>query len=263
VSCCLEFRHPRPKQNELNERYRSSPNGTWRYSAESRRDWAIAKRWISKHIKQGSVLDVGCYDGAFLSTLARAYTRYGIEISDKARQIAEADGTVILASDFEHIPQAPSEFDAVTAFDLLEHTIDPAAILSQMSRIARRGGFVIVSSGNTASWSWRLMGSRYWYAAIPEHQSFINPAWCRRTAASAGLNLLETRFFSHAGSVSLPAKLQDAGRNVAYRLVPWLFAWLRTKGYGGVDARTHPMLASTPPMWLSASDHLVALFQRL
>jgi len=81
----------------------------------------------------GSVLDGGCFTGEFLNYLGNGWQRYGIEINEAAAQYAQKAGVRVIAKGFSHIDLLPMQFDAVVAFDIVEHVEDPSFFLRQMS----------------------------------------------------------------------------------------------------------------------------------
>ncbi len=92
------------------------------------------------------VLDVGCAFGAFLASLGPAWERFGVDVSRYAtEQAARAVPAATFArADIDAIPfQGP--FDAITAFDVIEHIPSLEAVASAVrSRLAPGGRFVFV-----------------------------------------------------------------------------------------------------------------------
>ena len=92
---------------------------------------------IADQMDSGSALDVGCGDG----TLAQAVMQLrpglafqGIDVFLRPSVAIPAqvyDGTVI--------PFPDKAFDWVTICDVLHHTDDPAAVLAECTRVARKG----------------------------------------------------------------------------------------------------------------------------
>ena len=261
-SCHLSFRWPRLTKDELDGLYCQTPVGNWQYSPSSRTDWRIAEKWIHRYNERGRILDIGCYDGGFLSFMGEKYKHYGIEINQEAARRARARNIEIVGADFDDIAKLSAEFDIVVAMDVIEHAENPAALLDSMSRAVRSGGLLMVSTGNTESWPWRMMGSRYWYCTVSEHISFINPNWCRYVAPAANLEIVGVEYFAHYGCATLSQRIADLGKNLIYHLFPGTVARLRTGGYGGVDTSAHKSMAYTPPMWFSATDHFIVVFRK-
>lgn len=260
-TCRLWFRHPVPDSSVLASLYRTGDPGAWQYPVADRQDWQLAHQWLQEHLQAGAVLDLGCFDGAFLSMFDATWTRFGVEMNPLAARKARAKGITILGDDVGCLVEEGSRFDAVVAFDLLEHMPDPRVLLRMMVGVTKPGGVVIIGTGNTAAPSWRFMGSRYWYCAIPEHLSFINPAWCRLAATELQLALVQIERYSHADRRPLMRRGLAVVKNVLYRITPFLFESLRRRGFGSLDVRRHPAWASVPPEWLTARDHLLAVFR--
>lgn len=263
TGCHLVFRHPVMDKAELNELYRSGNPESWLTPEAGRTDWLAVKDWLTEQKDVRRVLDVGCFDGRFLDYLGNGYERLGIEIHAEAAARARARGIAIVGDDFEGISTPDLGADAALAIDVIEHSRDPKAFLASLARCVRPGGFIAVTTGNSDAATWRLMGSRYWYCHIAEHIAFINPAWVAAVAPQLDLEVVCTRLFSHAeGTATLRQKAYETFANLLLRFAPWLFSGLRRLGAGGIDLQRYPGLALAPPYWMSANDHMLAVFRK-
>jgi 2-polyprenyl-3-methyl-5-hydroxy-6-metoxy-1,4-benzoquinol methylase len=257
-NCKLGFRHPQIPKKQLDLLYEQGNDWSWSGPPTKRNDWNLAQGWVSELIKPGSkVLDVGCFDGGFLTHLLARYDCYGIEIHPVASERAAKKGIKILAKDFFDLE---GQFDLITAFDVIEHMQSPAAFLEKAAKYIRHGGMLIVSTGNLDSKSFKFMGSRYWYCTIAEHISFISPFWVSKSIGS-NYRVIKQITFSHS-TTSLSKKGIQTALNILYRTLPSVFRVLRRIGMGGVDAKAHPRLADLPPSWITSSDHFIVLLQR-
>lgn len=98
-----------------------------------------------------SVLDVGCGTGRGLSWLAQEYPTlelHGIEpsvsmIAIAAKRLASAD---IRQGIGERLPFQDESIDVVTATGIMHHADNPALVISEMFRVARRA--VLISDHN-------------------------------------------------------------------------------------------------------------------
>lgn len=100
-------------------------------------------------IKTGnSLLDVGCGDGCFLELAKPKYNSiYGLDISSKAVQTCVQKG--ILAQLYtDTFPFRNSYFDTVTCLDVIGHVDDPRQTISEMARVLKFGGTLILSTPN-------------------------------------------------------------------------------------------------------------------
>lgn len=92
---------------------------------------------IAAQLPEGSVLDVGCGDG----TLAQAVMQLNPKTSFQGIDVFLRPSVAIPAQvyDGQTIPFPDDAFDWVTVCDVLHHTDNPAAVLAECSRVARRG----------------------------------------------------------------------------------------------------------------------------
>lgn len=100
------------------------------------------------------VLDVGCGDGAFLRLIRdeKACVVRGLETNREGRRAAEMLGLEVLdqlASDHRAAGKGP--YDVVTAFQVLEHLVDPLGFLLDLKSLVRPGGLVIIAVPNARS----------------------------------------------------------------------------------------------------------------
>jgi SAM-dependent methyltransferase len=261
--CHLSFRFPILPETEISTLYQEGSADAWVCEAARREDWKIANKWIGQLLRPGmSILDVGCFDGTFLESLGPVYRRLGVEMHRAACDRAIGKGVEIIASRYEELGGVSEKFDAIVSFDLIEHVSNPARLLSTLSKAVRPRGIVIVSSGNSRARTWRIMGSRYWYCAISEHVSFVNPKWCDFITPTVGLRVEHRQTFSHARA-GFSQKLREAVRNCGYCVAPSATAWLRKRGFGGKNAQCYPVLAEHPPSWMSARDHFIFLGRKV
>lgn len=264
-TCYLSFRYPQLSKKELNKQYESGSKETRKRVPGSRRDWNLARKWIDDQFERGSkVLDVGCFDGDFLYELGDDYDRFGIEINQFAANRASERGINIIGRDFDTLSNLNYEFDIIVAFDVIEHVADPKIFLKSLANLVRPGGMVIVSTGNTNAPSWRLMGSQYWYCAIAEHISFINPVWCAHALPDCFFVVKRTVKYSHVENLNfgLGYKIKEISRNLLYKSMPWFVAWLRSMGAGKRKVCQHPELKHFPPSWMSSKDHFIIEFRK-
>ena len=106
--------------------------------------------------KSGSLLDVGCGTGNFLSaTRAAGYDVIGIELNQNAARFARKrlglDVLPLRLEDF--VREHPDRrFDAVTFFEVLEHQDKPQAFLKLAKSCLKSGGYLALSVPNRERW---------------------------------------------------------------------------------------------------------------
>jgi 2-polyprenyl-3-methyl-5-hydroxy-6-metoxy-1,4-benzoquinol methylase len=103
------------------------------------------------------VLEIGCGNGA-TGALAMARGRaghyVGVELMESYANQARAVLSDVLTGDVERMDFGwqPAEFDALILSEVLEHLVEPGALLRRLSRFIRPGGMVLASSPNIAHW---------------------------------------------------------------------------------------------------------------
>ena len=96
------------------------------------------------------VLEIGCGSGHFLSMLQESgHTATGLEINDKAIRDGCAAGRDIRATTVEQFAADCIEpYDAICAFQVLEHVNDPCSFIEAALRCLREGGLAIFAVPN-------------------------------------------------------------------------------------------------------------------
>lgn len=116
-------------------------------------------------VENAPVLDIGCGDGLFLALLKeRGIEATGTDFSDVAVSRCVSRGLRAVVAHGEKLPFDDRSFETVTLLDVLEHTYDPMALLSEAARIAR--GSILVSVPNFSSLPARLQTLS---GAVPEN----------------------------------------------------------------------------------------------
>jgi 2-polyprenyl-3-methyl-5-hydroxy-6-metoxy-1,4-benzoquinol methylase len=118
----------------------------------------------------GRVLDVGAWTGAHGSWLVaeRDAVVDGVELDPDAAAAVEGYRQLTVGSIEDEAVRASlprDEYDAVLFLDVLEHLVDPAAVLAAALEWLRPGGVVLCSIPNVAHWRVRLalLGGRWDY----------------------------------------------------------------------------------------------------
>ena len=139
------------------------------------RKFAVIVEEIGALLPVDSYLDAGCGDGRFLAALpalGRVPRRVvGVDIADSilatARLAAAAAGVdaELVRGNLERLPLADREFDLVVSIQVLEHLLDPAAGVNELSRVLRPGGTLLLSTDNRWNVLTRTLNAPRWMLA--------------------------------------------------------------------------------------------------
>lgn len=106
--------------------------------------------------KDAKVLDLGCDDGLWTLELAKkigSTNIYGVDVIDKRLEIAKKSGIVTKNSDLNSIfPFEDNFFDVIHTNQVIEHIVYLDDFISEVYRILKPGGYVVVSTENGSSW---------------------------------------------------------------------------------------------------------------
>jgi methionine biosynthesis protein MetW len=162
---------------------------------------AIISRWVREGT---SVLEVGPGDGVISRYLKHSKNCHtvGVEVMPEALEVArDAFHHLIIGSIEDHhtLKQVArfGPFDSIVLADVLEHLVDPWAVLRQLRSQLKPSGDVLLSVPNVAHWSIRLslLGGRFEYTdgylMDRSHLRWFTRRSARDMAKQAGYRILE------------------------------------------------------------------------
>jgi len=131
------------------------------YSDKSGDYFAHARKEIEPLLPQncGRVLEIGCGSGATLGWLRQDHQAghtVGVEIAVAAADQARSFVDEVFCLDFERhdLPGDTQRFDLILCLDVLEHMVDPWAVVDRLAaRHLESGGTLIVSLPNVRHYS--------------------------------------------------------------------------------------------------------------
>ena len=169
--CHLALRHPIESEEDYERLYGRASVQVW-LSCEP----SVNPRLVLDRIKSdrtvGSVLDIGCYDGALLAALLPRFSKYGIEASAAAAPATQQKGIEIRGTRIRDIPAIDEKFDVVCAIDVVEHLAKPRDLLATLFGRLLPTGTLFISTGDAHAPAWRLGDGLHWYCSSPRHASF-------------------------------------------------------------------------------------------
>ncbi len=195
-SCSSVWLASPPQPAEMGEHYTEDYHKAIMTAGEG----SAADRWkdqvkLISHYKPegGSLLDIGCSSGGFLSTMMgptatiAKWKLHGIEMEETTAQRARAKtGAEVFVGDAMDAPFAPGSFDVITSFDVLEHVYSPRDYSTKVLQWLKPGGIFYMMSPNIASWEAQVFGSHWFGLELPRHLSHFSPQSLRHLLTDVG-----------------------------------------------------------------------------
>lgn len=139
--------------------------------------WRAGCDLAPRFVHGGRVLEIGCGNGDTLRRLRDLgwQNLHGIELSESAARIARRDGFTIkvatIESALESYPDA--SFDAIVGAMVLEHLVNPFAVVRQVARKLKPGGEFLFSTVIRDSLDGRIFGPYGVCFDFPRHMVFF------------------------------------------------------------------------------------------
>lgn len=133
------------------------------------------------------LLDVGCGAGTFLEAAARArWQATGVEVSQTAVEHVRGQGFEVFCGELEEANYPDEYFDVVIASEVLEHVLDPKALLGSIARVLRPGGLLWATTPHGRGISARMLDLSWTTVCPPEHLQLFSVKSITGLLESAG-----------------------------------------------------------------------------
>ena len=150
------------------------------------------KRKLLNSLKKtkGAVLDIGAGTGDFLSAMqADGWEVSGTEPNPRASHLAQEKGVQLGTSTSDFLENS---FDVVTLWHVLEHVADLNAQISELKRLVKDNGFLIIAVPNFRSYDAKYY-SEFWAAYdTPRHLYHFSAKSIQLLFEEAGFTLQRT-----------------------------------------------------------------------
>ncbi len=149
-------------------------------------------KFVKKHLKNGAkILDFGCGTGEFLNIAKQNHMQVcGYDISDFAKKtVAKKYRIKVKSGPLQKALYAKGSFDAVVAFDVIEHIKNPKKVFEFFSYWLKPGGMIFLTTPNIRSWDAKILG-KHWYGfkKLPEHIHYFSPVSIKLLLSEVGFN---------------------------------------------------------------------------
>jgi 2-polyprenyl-3-methyl-5-hydroxy-6-metoxy-1,4-benzoquinol methylase len=148
----------------------------------------------------GRIIDIGAWYGDFLLVAKeRGWKVVGVEpnkeVAKAVRQrykIEMVVGTVIDA-----IGRYSKEtFDVVTMFHVLEHIVNPVGYISNVSRILKPDGLLVIRTPNINAILFSILRKHWGHLALPVHLYFYSSKTLTELLEKSGFQILQSKTLS-------------------------------------------------------------------
>jgi len=188
----------------------------------------------------GSLLDVGCGTGDFLSVMQQVsgWRVSGLEPNLNAVRFAQQRGLNVIQGELPE-PKLREQYDAFTLWHVLEHTPNPGQVLAEIKRLLKPDGALVLSVPVVDSVEARIFGECWAGYDVPRHLVTFTRSSLRQFLGQAGFQV-EEQFGVVRGLASLRLSLglwldnqprlgRHTRRWLKRGILPVLFAYLRLK----------------------------------
>lgn len=205
-SCGLIYLNPRPVISEFERIYPptyhafnfSEEEFGFPYKARKRIEtWRLLSdcRGLPDNAK---ILDIGCGDGFHLSLLARSgkksWRLEGIDIDKHAVRAARLKGLKVHLGTVGELDLAEQSYDLIFMIMTIEHMARPDKTISQVKRLLKKGGRLVIVTDNTNSLDFTFFKQRYWGGYhFPRHWNLFSQHSLRRLAAKTGFEVMKIK----------------------------------------------------------------------
>jgi SAM-dependent methyltransferase len=167
-----------------------------------RQYWIDQQKIILKILnrKPQSILDIGCRTGDFLMHFDKDIKREGVEISKACAEIADKRELHVYNQNIEDLKLAGS-YDIVTAYNILEHLINPKQFLMKISSVVSKDGVLTILIPTHECLKVKAIEKigKKWHMYIPpEHLNFFSKAFLDSFMQYQGFKLAK-RYYSSGG----------------------------------------------------------------
>ncbi len=164
--------------------------------------WPVLKKLLPEGKK--TFLDFGCGKGIITQRILRirpGYALFGADISQHALAYAKRrikQGTFRRVAADQHIPYKDNFFDVVLASDVLEHIYDTKTALSELARVLKPGGELIITvpyNGKLKMVIAVLIGFEFYFDPMSPHIRHFSPKTLTSSVTENGLSVTKIGYY--------------------------------------------------------------------
>lgn len=195
--CGLVFIHPLPTLQESLKSYIND------YRAHQKPKSKISQSKIKRLFREtnqqrkGKLLDIGCGAGSDLRAFNKiGWEAVGVEINQSACEHAWAAGLEVICGTIFDAGFPDNSFDIVRLRHVLEHLDNPRQVLTEVKRILKPGGQVIITTPHIHSFNFALFRKFWYHLDVPRHLYLFNCNNLKQLARVIGFKIRRITFDS-------------------------------------------------------------------
>lgn len=184
-----------------------------------------------KEVSGARILNLGCGTSNDVWWLADKNVIVGLDYASSGLRVAQRHRIAGVVGDLNFSPILPfkdQSFDIVICKDILEHLLEPMAVLQEVRRVLKDDGYVIISVPNHFYFPMRiriLLGKGLIWKSIGSDHSLYNKEW----------NYMHIRFFTYKG-------FREFLREAGFRPEKWFWDFGTLAHYNNPDMWLEPQL---------------------
>jgi SAM-dependent methyltransferase len=153
----------------------------------------LLRLFVDDILPAGDLLEIGCGGGDRLKTFAAlGWNVTGQEIDPVAASRASAaSGVDVYVGQVSELAGSGRRFDAIVMNHVIEHLLDPVALLATCRTMLRAGGRLVCVTPNARAWGESIYRQNWMSLDPPRHIVLFPPSALRRAASDAGFHAPE------------------------------------------------------------------------
>lgn len=220
TECRFVFQHPLPTLVQISSFY---PNEYMVYEEESRlkkisilRKSTLKKYYGYTHLKtnplidaisvitqlfnnnhevhfklDGKLLDVGCGNGRYLDGMKKlGWQTKGVEFNESAVSVCNLSGLDVHHGDLFSANLETNSFDVINVSHVVEHVPNPKAFFSELTRILKKNGTLIIKTPNSEALGRKLFNTNWYDNDVPRHIYLFSEKNLNLLAITSGLKII-------------------------------------------------------------------------
>ncbi len=126
--------------------------------------------------ENGRFLDIGCGGGKYLLSMQNlGWQVEGVEFNEGAVQTCRQSGLKVFHGELHEAQLPENSFSVVTARHVLEHVAEPIPFVTEIFRILKPGGLMVLKTPNSRALARDWFGSKWFPNDVPRHLILYSP----------------------------------------------------------------------------------------